>query len=138
ENSAVAFSEMETLHGAEDFADVFIINSMESQPIIVAGDGDAIDAINYSGITDRSITVTLGDAGLTGFESVIGNGIVNEIASTLIGANYTNVWTLDETGQGQVLWNGQTTSFSNFGRWVGGSGNDDFNLHALIGAPAFI
>ncbi|MCR6653742.1 MAG: filamentous hemagglutinin N-terminal domain-containing protein [Cellvibrionaceae bacterium] len=133
--SDVAFTGMDVLRGAVDFADTFIfLNSVVPQPTIVAGDGEAIDTIDYSLLTGQAIEVILGGSGLTGFESVIGNGAT----STLIGANQASDWTLDENGEGQVSWAGQTTLFSGFGHWVGGSAADRFVLATLTGAPASI
>lgn len=129
--TVVQFSGMETLLGAENYADNFIIlDGLEAQPAIVAGDGDAVDAIDYSRVENQSITVTLGGAGLTGFESVIGNG-----NHTLAGADEDSAWQLTLDG-GSVSWGAQTTGFSGFGYWVGGSGDDSFNLQTLgPGAP---
>lgn len=133
--SQVAFTGMDVLRGAGDFADTFIfVNSVVPQPTIAAGDGEAIDTIDYSRLTGQTIVAPLGGSGLTGFESVIGNGAT----STLIGANQASEWTLDENGEGQVSWAGQTTLFSGFGHWVGGSAADRFVLATLTGAPASI
>lgn len=134
DNAAIQFDGMETLRGAENYADNFtILDGLEAQPAIVAGDGDSADTIDYSRLQNQSITVALGSAGLTGFESVIGNS-----NHTLAGADEDSTWALTADG-GEVSWGSQTTGFSGFGYWVGGSGDDLFNLQTLgAGAPVGI
>lgn len=137
-DSLVTFTRMDELRGAEDFADTFSFQTfVEPQPTLVAGDGDAIDTIDYSLLTDQIIEVTLGDDGLKGFESVVGNR-----NHTLIGGNYDNTWELTSDG-GSVSWEESdelqnTTQFSGFGHWVGGSRADEFLLATLTSAPASI
>lgn len=137
-DSLVTFTRMDELRGAEDFADTFSFQAfVEPQPTLVAGDGDAIDTIDYSLLTDQIIEVTLGDDGLKGFESVVGNR-----NHTLIGGNYDNTWELTSDG-GSVSWEESaelqnTTQFSGFGHWVGGSRADEFLLATLTSAPASI
>lgn len=135
----VTFTGMEALAGAENFADAFSFQTLPSDQLkISAGNGAAVDTIDYSSV-EEALPVTLGGAGLTGFERVIGNGAL----STLTGAPAPSTWTLSlERGAGQVQWTQnnvvQTTAFSGFGHWIGGSANDSFTLLTLDGAPASI
>jgi filamentous hemagglutinin family protein len=141
---SVAFNGMETLEGAANFDDTFTIGErLTAQPTIIAGNGPAaVDTIDHSLLTSTAdpatwLSVTLGSAGLTGFERVIGNGAT----ATLKGADAASNWTLSADG-GQVQWtqnsNTQTTAFRGFGHWVGGSQNDEFILQTSSDAPSSI
>jgi|GEM_PF-6201755 len=133
-SNKVKFKGMEELIGADDYADIFIVQRTSGNEFtIVAGDGQAEDTINYSEVNGE-VKVELGPGGLAGFENVIGNGA----SSYLFGADVVSEWRLDAEGKGQVSWSGQKTAFSGFGHWIGGSSDDAFILETMTGAPLSI
>jgi hypothetical protein len=89
--------------------------------LILDGKGGT-DTANYAGITGN-IEIILGNTGLIGIETIIGNNNAKILAS-----NNDNIWNITNTNKGSIIVGAITTNFENMSHLTGGSGKDDFIL----------
>ncbi len=120
--AGVVFSELESLTGANAAVDHFTFIDDISVLNIAAGNGDAIDVIDYSRLVNRK-DITIGSDALVGFEQVVGNN--GQLSVT---GDNTAVWTVTGANEGAVLVDDQRTIFAGFTHLQGGEGSDDFTL----------
>ncbi|MEW5756487.1 MAG: filamentous hemagglutinin N-terminal domain-containing protein [Pseudomonadota bacterium] len=115
--SLMQFTSMENLLGALTQDDTFNF-TVNPTGISLDGRGQATgDTVSLSGVSGP-VSVTIGAAGLANIEHYTGN----DTASTLIGENNENTWTLAAKHSGEV----DGIGFSGFTALKGGSGDDTF------------
>ncbi|HEX5046116.1 MAG TPA: hypothetical protein VFX89_03265 [Gammaproteobacteria bacterium] len=105
--------------------DAFVVTGAGAISGQINGGGGASNTVDYSGAAGP-VTARIGAAagGIAGINAVTGNNT----ASTLIGDNVANVWTVTGPNSGQVVGTG-TVAFTGFNNLAGGTAADAFALN---------